>query len=192
MFSTLMSSSKLRCVRSARLPSTLFLILLAGFSLGNLACERGQQTVTFGYNKDYSPEQPIPFQHSLHAGKYTIPCLYCHTNVTESRHATVPSLNICMNCHVAVKTSSPWIKKLREHYEAGIAIPWVKVHMLPDFVMFQHPPHIKHGVACQTCHGPVETMDRIRQAKDLSMGWCINCHRKPENNAPTNCSTCHY
>src|SRR5262249_6226208 len=134
--------------RSAISLCSLLIILVA-----SIGCERGSQAVSFGYNKDYAPEQPIPFRHSLHAGTYTIPCQYCHTNVSQSRHATVPGENICMNCHVAVKTESQWIKKLREHYETGISIPWVKVHMLPDFVQFQHAPHIKKGVACQTCHG---------------------------------------
>lgn len=177
---------------SAILSTLLTFALLFGISLSNIACERGGQTVSVGYNKGYEPEQPIPFDHSLHAGTYQIKCQYCHTNAEYSRHATVPSLNVCMNCHVAVKTDSPWIKKLREHYEAGVSIPWVKVHLLPDFVQFNHSPHIKKGVACQTCHGPVENMSKVQQFTDLSMGWCVNCHRKPENNAPTNCSTCHY
>jgi len=168
-------------------------LLLVGLLLsGVVGCERGTQAISFGYNKNYQPEQPLPFQHSLHAGTYQIPCLYCHVNAPKSQHATVPSVNVCMNCHVAVKTDSPFIKKLRESFEAGVSVPWVKVHLLPDFVKFNHSPHIKKGVACQTCHGPVETMEKIYQATDLSMGWCVNCHRKPENNAPTNCSTCHY
>ncbi len=177
---------------SVFLSSFLTFAMLVGVVSLNLACERGTQAVSVGYNKGYEPEQPIPFEHSLHAGTYQIKCQYCHTNVEYSRHATVPSLNICMNCHVAVKTDSPWIKKLRENYEAGTSIPWVKVHLLPDFVQFQHAPHIKKGVDCATCHGPVESMSKVQQFTDLSMGWCVNCHRKPENNAPTNCSTCHY
>jgi len=154
--------------------------------------ESGDKGVSFGYNRGYSPDQPLPFKHSLHAGTYQIPCQYCHTNVSQSRHSTVPSLNICMNCHIAVKTDSPWIQKLRKAYENNESIPWVKVHMLPDFVQFNHSAHIKKGVACQTCHGPVETMETLYQNSDLSMGWCVNCHRKPENNAPVNCATCHY
>jgi hypothetical protein len=148
--------------------------------------------VSVGYNQGYQPEQPLPFKHSQHAGTYQIPCQYCHVGTETSRHATVPTLNVCMNCHVAVKTDSPWIKQLREAHEKGLSIPWIKVHMLPDFVAFNHSPHIKKGVACQTCHGPVETMDTVYQHADLSMGWCVNCHRKPEHSASINCSTCHY
>lgn len=148
--------------------------------------------VTVGYNQGYKPDQPLPFSHELHAGKYGINCKYCHTTTEVSRHASIPSLNICMNCHIQVKTSSPWIKKLQKAYYSGTSIAWQRVHMLPDFVKFNHAPHIKAGKKCQTCHGPVETMPQIYQYAPLSMGWCVNCHRKPENHAPTNCSTCHY
>ena len=145
-----------------------------------------------GYNNGYEPKQPIPFSHRIHAGDHKIPCLYCHVAAEKSIHATVPAMNVCMNCHKMVALQSPWIKKLTEAYENGTAIEWKRVHMLPDFVRFNHKRHVKHEVACQTCHGPVETMDIIHQHAPLSMGWCVNCHRKPENNAPINCSTCHY
>lgn len=145
-----------------------------------------------GYNIGYQPDQPIPFSHKLHAGHYHINCRYCHANAGRERHATVPSLNICMNCHIQVKTSSPWIKKIQQAYYSGKPIEWQKVHLLPDFVKFNHAAHILAGKQCQTCHGPVETMDTVHQAKSLAMGWCIQCHRKPENHAPTTCGTCHY
>jgi hypothetical protein len=169
-------------------------LLLAALSLSSLVFTgcRMEKAPSVGYNEGYAPEQPMPFKHSLHAGTYQIPCQYCHVGTETSKYATVPALNICMNCHVAVKTDSPWIKQLREANEKGLSIPWIRVHMLPDFVRFNHSPHIKKGVACQTCHGPVETMDVLYQHSDLSMGWCVNCHRKPEHNASINCSTCHY
>jgi hypothetical protein len=90
-----------------------------------------------------------------------------------------------------VKTDSPQIQKLRDAYDKGGSIPWVKVHMLPDFVKFNHSAHIQKGVNCQTCHGKVEGMHKIVQEADLSMGWCVNCHREPQYKAPINCSTCH-
>lgn len=148
--------------------------------------------IVVGYNIGYQPEQPIPFPHDLHAGTYKINCQYCHANADVSRHATVPSLNICMNCHLTVKTDSPHIKKISEAYFKNESVAWEKVHMLPDFVRFSHAQHIKAGKACQECHGPVETMPVVYQWESLSMGWCVNCHRKPENNAPTSCGTCHY
>ncbi len=145
-----------------------------------------------GYNNGYQPLQPIPYDHSLHAGKYQIPCLYCHVNVEKSKHASVPAVGTCMNCHNAILTQSPHIQKLKKVWEMDGRMPWVKVHMLPDHVQFNHAPHVLKGVACQTCHGPIQEMPVVYQQEDLSMGWCVNCHRKPEHNAPINCSTCHY
>jgi hypothetical protein len=145
-----------------------------------------------GYNDGHRPKQPIPFSHRIHATDHKIPCLYCHVAADKSPHATVPSLNVCMNCHLTVATGSPWIKQLQTAYENNQSIEWKKVHMLPDFVRFNHKRHVRKGVSCQTCHGAVEGMDVVSQEAPLSMGWCVNCHRKPENNASINCSTCHY
>lgn len=147
---------------------------------------------SFGYNKGYQPEQPIPYDHSVHVGKHNIQCQYCHSQVERSTHSNIPSLQTCMNCHLQVKTDSPQIQKLREAYDAGKSIEWVKVHMLPDHVRFNHSAHVTKGVNCQTCHGNVEKMQKVYQYSDLSMGWCVNCHRQSENKAPLNCSTCHY
>jgi len=143
-----------------------------------------------GDNRGYAPEQPIPFSHKKHAGDNKIPCMYCHSNADKSRSSTIPSMNVCMNCHSVVKTDSPLIQQVRSAYEKGEAFEWVKVHDLPDFVYFNHKRHIAKGVACQTCHGDVAQMDRITQVKTLNMGFCIDCHRA--NKAPTDCSTCHH
>ena len=148
--------------------------------------------VVIGYNKNYEPDQPMPFSHKLHAGQYKIDCKYCHTGTEVSRHASVPSLNICMNCHLVVKTDSPHIQKLTEAYTSGKSIAWEKVNLLPDHVKFNHAMHIKAGKACTECHGNVQEMEKVKQVESFSMGFCVNCHRQPENNAPVNCSTCHY
>lgn len=153
-----------------------------------------------GNGVGYAPNQPIPFSHKLHAGDNKIPCLYCHVNADKGRHASVPSLNVCMNCHSVVKTDSPWIQKVREHYEKSQPIEWAKVHDQPDFVYFNHRPHIAKGIDCASCHGDVKTMDKVEQVKPLNMGFCVDCHKKnnPEftpgtkNNAPLNCYTCHH
>lgn len=145
-----------------------------------------------GYNKGYSPEQPIPFDHSLHVGTHNIQCQYCHNQVERTKHANIPSLQTCMNCHLQVATDKPNIQKMRELYDAGKSVEWVRVHMLPDFVHFNHNAHIAKGVNCQTCHGQIETMKQVKQHSTLSMGWCVNCHRESQHNAPLNCSTCHY
>lgn len=135
-----------------------------------------------GNNKGYSPTQPIPFSHKIHAGQYNIPCLYCHVGADKSKHASVPPMNVCMNCHSVVKTDSPWIQKLHDYYKRGEPIPWIKVHDLPDFVHFNHKRHVLKGVACETCHGDVKNMAVIKQANHMSMGWCLDCHRG--NTAP--------
>lgn len=139
----------------------------------------------------YAPSQPIPFSHELHAGKRKIQCLYCHSNVDKSPHANVPSTAVCMNCHRVVKVDSPYIKKIWESFEQNKPIQWVHVHVLPDFVYFNHSRHIQKGVSCEVCHGNVADMAKVEQRAPLSMGWCINCHRQPQYQAPLNCNTCH-
>jgi hypothetical protein len=162
--------------------------LAAAFAL--TGCDQFHK-LGWGYNQGYAPEQPIPFDHSLHVGTNKIQCQYCHNQVERSRHSNIPALSTCMNCHLTVKTDSPHIQKLREAFNAGQSIEWVRVHNLPDHVQFNHSAHLNRGVNCQTCHGPVETMQKIEQFSTLDMGWCVNCHRQPENHAPLNCSTCH-
>lgn len=158
-------------------------------------------------NVGYEPEQPIPFSHKLHAGQYKMACMYCHVGPEKSRHSTVPSVGICMNCHTVVKTDSPHIKKLHQHYKEGTPIEWIRVHELPDHASFPHNRHIAAGLACQTCHGEVQNMEKVYQYSDLTMGWCLDCHRgkttpadvlkklgtdEHGNVAPISCSTCHY
>jgi DNA-directed RNA polymerase subunit RPC12/RpoP len=156
-----------------------------------------------GWNKGYAPKQPIPYSHRLHAGELKIECQYCHHGAEKARHAGIPSVNVCMNCHKMVKTDSPHIKKIHAAYESGKSIEWVKIHNVPDFVHFDHSRHVNRGVACQTCHGAIETMEVVAQANTLSMGWCVNCHRKYKDDPPEHlkdknlnpsidCSACHY
>ncbi|MDP9122296.1 MAG: cytochrome c family protein [Acidobacteriota bacterium] len=133
-----------------------------------------------GLSQGYEPEQPIAFSHEIHAGANHIPCLYCHFGAEKSRHAGIPPMNVCMNCHSRLKVSvfQSEVEKLKEAYEQKRAVRWTKIHNLPDFVYFNHSQHVLHGIACQKCHGPVETMSRVRQEATLAMGWCINCHRQ--------------
>lgn len=162
----------------------------------------GGQRVGIGYNKGYAPDQPIAFSHEIHVGTHKIQCQYCHNQVERSKSSNIPSLATCMNCHQQVagtnKESVPGfkdsdeIKKLRDAYNDGKSIEWVRVHMLPDHVAFNHQAHVTKGVSCQTCHGEIEKMAKVTQYSDLSMGWCVNCHRQPENKAPLNCTTCHH
>ena len=162
-------------------------------------------------NKGYAPTQPIPFSHKLHAGTHKMDCRYCHVAVTESRHATVPAANVCMNCHKVVKTDSPHIQKLTKLYNEGKPIEWIRVHRLPDHARFNHRAHVTKGIDCKVCHGDVRGMEKVTQVNTLTMGWCLECHRgqdvptsvistvkpsadpdEPGDLAPYNCSTCHY
>ncbi len=140
---------------------------------------------------DLSPEQPINFSHKIHAGDYEIPCMYCHVQARRSISAGVPAVSKCVGCHSQVATERAEIQKLMAYWENKEPIPWVKVHDLPDFVHFTHKRHIAAGLACQTCHGPVETMDVISREAPLKMGLCLDCHRKNEVENGTDCWTCH-
>lgn len=128
----------------------------------------------------YAPTQPIPYSHALHAGELGIDCRYCHRTVEEAAHAAVPSTETCMNCHSKVKTTSPKLEPLRDSWSKGTALEWTKVHDLPDYVYFNHSAHVRRGVGCVSCHGRVDQMPVVTQEKPLSMGWCLDCHRAPE------------
>ncbi len=144
-----------------------------------------------GRGVGYAPKQPIPFSHKVHAGDRKIQCQYCHSGVDRSTHSNIPSAAVCMNCHNYVKTDSPHIKKLKEAYDAGQPIQWINVHVMPDFVYFNHEAHIAKGVSCSHCHGNIQDMEVVRQVMPISMGWCVNCHRSQDPPAPIDCSTCH-
>jgi hypothetical protein len=145
----------------------------------------------------YSPEQPIAYSHKLHAGDLKIDCKYCHTEVEEGRHASIPSTSICMNCHAGVGKDKDGVIRLTRYWDEGRSIGWVKVHDLPDFTYFDHSRHIKAGFECDRCHGKVETMDKVSVVTPFNMGWCVNCHRdpqhptRPELRGPTDCDVCH-
>jgi len=173
----------------------------------------------------YAPRQPIAFSHkrmagapvlqtnergeAVNVGGFGIPCVYCHTMPYKGRHSTLPSTAVCMNCHSTVGLNKEWVLKMKEYWDRGEPIPWVKVHDLPDFVYFDHSVHLNardaHGnlklpaqdaqgqpmPQCQTCHGKVQEMDIVSVQHPFNMQWCLNCHRKPEIKASTDCITCH-
>jgi hypothetical protein len=126
-------------------------------------------------------EQPIPFSHQHHVSGLGIDCRYCHTSVEESSFAGVPSTRICMNCHQQIWVNSPLLEPLRESYRTGKSVEWQRVHRLAGFVYFDHSIHVKKGVGCATCHGPVHEMPLTWQHATLHMEWCLECHRNPEN-----------
>ncbi len=152
-------------------------------------------------------------ENSRHAG---IPpanvCMTCHRFVTAPQKDLLAEI---LEARKAKRTPHPVVSpELLKLYDALALdsklepdpskkpkpIAWVKVHNLPAFACFDHRSHTRVGVACQKCHGPVETMDRVQQVSDLSMGWCVNCHREASrtgiNGKPAkpslDCATCHY
>ena len=142
------------------------------------------------------PQQPINFNHQIHAGKLGMDCLYCHYGAEKSAVANIPTATTCMGCHKIAMTDRPEIQKLSKFYNSGEPIQWVPVHRLPDHVKFNHKRHVLAGVTCQTCHGPVQEMAVIYQYSSLKMGWCVTCHRQKLNDpnypASMDCLVCHH
>jgi hypothetical protein len=153
------------------------------------------------------PLQPIPFSHKHHAGDFQIDCQYCHSGTDQSRTAGMPSVEVCMGCHAQFPKEYDeleGIQILKQHWEEKKPIEWQQIHRLPEYVKFRHNRHFAVGVECQTCHGPVEEMDKLYLVADtkwwqyglpttkLQMGWCIKCHRENNQQASQDCLTCHY
>jgi mono/diheme cytochrome c family protein len=180
--------------------ATLFLVLIGIYlSFGTL--------FSVGIDQGYQPIQPIAFSHKIHSGENKIDCQYCHSSAKHSKHSGIPSVNVCMNCHMAIAevaegTEIEWNGQIygKERLDGEIAkvydaagwdpeeleytgeekpVKWVRIHNLPDFVYYNHAQHVKvAGLKCQQCHGPVQEMDEMYQYSPLTMGWCINCHRE--------------
>ena len=125
-------------------------------------------------------EQPVPFSHAHHVGGLGLDCRYCHTSVTTARFAGIPPTVTCMTCHSQLWTNAAMLAPVRESLAGNKPIHWQRVHVLPDYVYFDHSIHIAKGVGCSTCHGAVDRMPLMRQAAPLTMGWCLDCHRHPE------------
>lgn len=138
----------------------------------------------------YAPEQPIDFSHVVHAGDDKLDCELCHSDVRRSPFAGIASVERCIGCHRFVNPDNPDIAKVRGYWEGREPIPWVRVYVLPRFVHFNHEAHARAGVTCSTCHGDVSRMARVAKVNDLTMGWCVQCHR--DRGASDDCLICHY
>ncbi len=187
------------------LVSVVFLLLASGYFVYGFFMQ-------VGIDQGYAPIQPIHFSHKIHAGDNQIDCNFCHSSARKSKHSGIPSLNVCMNCHENIYeyTGEEDLEKgyTKEFYTAEIAklydavgwdpnervysgeekpVKWVRIHNLPDLAYFNHSQHVTvAGIACQTCHGPVEEMEIAYQFSPLTMGWCIDCHRETNVNIETN------
>ncbi|MBO9570815.1 MAG: c-type cytochrome [Chitinophagaceae bacterium] len=180
---------------------TLILFVIGGFFVVKGAIGLGRQ-------QNYQPEQPIFYSHKVHAGTNQINCLYCHNGATQGKQANIPSLNTCMNCHMTINEYTGaqlyredksevngtaeiqkiydyvgWDPSTKKYSKPAKQVEWVRIHNLPDHVYFNHSQHTNAGqVQCQTCHGEIQEMDEVKQFADLSMGWCVNCHRTTKVN----------
>jgi hypothetical protein len=138
--------------------------------------------IAFGRAKGYAPAQPIKFSHAVHAGQNKTDCNYCHYTARISKTAGIPSGSICYNCHFLVRngtrSGATEIAKILAHLDEKKPVEWVRIYKLPDFVFFSHEQHVSAGqINCEACHGNVKEMNRLYQVPDLSMGWCIDCHK---------------
>ena len=129
----------------------------------------------------YEPLQPVPFSHSLHVQQLGMDCRYCHSFVEMAAHSNLPTTQSCMACHAQIRPTSPKLDAVRESLMTGRPVIWARIHQAPDYVYFNHAAHVSRGVSCFNCHGAVNEMETIYQAKSQSMSWCLECHRAPEN-----------
>jgi hypothetical protein len=126
--------------------------------------------------------QPVPFSHALHVNGVRIDCRYCHAGVERAAMAGLPPTTACVPCHQDTLLNTNLFAPVRQSLADGRPIPWRRVTSVPDFVFFNHAVHVTSGVACETCHGPVDLMQEMYQAAPLTMEWCLACHRAPERN----------
>lgn len=177
-----MSISVSEAIRPLRTPLLAVLVGVLGFFFGSWL------------HAQYfagPPVQPIEFSHQVHAAQFDIPCMHCHAQAERSRVAGVPPVSKCMGCHQVIAADRPQIVRLAQYWQEREPVPWVKVYDMPDFVHFTHDRHIQAGVACQTCHGPVETMHVMQQTVQLNMATCVDCHTVHEVERGRDCWVCH-
>jgi hypothetical protein len=137
------------------------------------------------------PQQPIAFPHKIHLA-HGMQCTDCHAGVDKGPDAALPSVKLCMACHQVIDTNNPEIKKVAAYYSKGEDIPWQRVYWFypSAHVWFWHAPHIKAGISCTTCHGDMRQQTVAVRKVNLTMGFCLNCHRMKK--APVDCTTCHF
>ena len=134
-------------------------------------------------------EQPIPFSHRVHVNDKKISCFFCHPEAMSTARAGVPPLETCMLCHARIAVAYPPIEKLRKHYFENKPVLWTRIHILPEFVYFDHSMHIRRQIDCGYCHGNVAQMDRVVLQQKLEMGFCVGCHKATKTSH--DCYICH-
>jgi len=161
------------------LPASIAVAVGGGTYLPVLLALAGSPMTT---DVGYAPKQPVPFSHALHAGELGMDCRYCHFTVERAPFAALPPTQTCLNCHASIKADSPLLLPVRESGLTGNPLEWIKIHDLPDYSYFNHAAHVTRGVSCVACHGRIDRMEVVAQARPLSMAWCLECHRNPGPN----------
>lgn len=164
-------------------------VFLALAAMAMPLCNSGCEAATAQPRPGVASSVPIPFDHTIHAGRYAIPCLSCHAFADKSPVAGIPSLQRCMGCHRFVASDKPAIRGMTRMFREGKSASWPRVYDLPDHVYFTHRMHVRAGLDCSVCHGSVAAMPIVRLQHSLDMGWCVDCHR--ERGASRDCVTCH-
>ncbi|MBN9692240.1 MAG: cytochrome c3 family protein [Verrucomicrobia bacterium] len=158
-------------------------LLIGGGLIGTLVTAGVWYYFTPKYTRvGYQPIQPVPFSHKVHSSQLGIDCRYCHNGVEKSWFSNIPAASTCMNCHSLILKDDPRLQLVRDSYQSGTPIPWVQIHKVPDYVYFNHSVHVNRGISCVSCHGQINEMEEVYHAKSLSMSFCLDCHRKPEDN----------
>ena len=165
-----------------RKANKLPVLSLAGVSLGGIV---SVLAVWYYFSPEYTdvgyaPQQPVNYSHRVHVDQLGLDCRYCHSFVEIADVSNIPATETCMNCHEVVLPQSLDLMPVRASWADDTSIPWIKVHQLPDYAQFSHAVHVNNGVGCETCHGRIDQMDVVSQVEPMSMGWCLECHREPE------------
>ena len=162
---------------TVRFRAAIALLLAGGLGLAALLFFWARSDAAWNVGK--RARQPIPFQHSLHAGTLGIDCRYCHSTVERAAAAGMPTASTCLTCHSEIWQGASLLEPVRTSAALDVPIPWVSLHRLPAHAYFHHGIHVQKGVACETCHGRVDQMAETVKTQTLSMGWCLDCHRDP-------------
>jgi len=168
--------------RNANAAAWVSIIGIGALLFGIVAAMVGVYLSPWMTDQGIAKPQPVPFSHKHHVDQLKIDCRYCHATVERAAYAGYPYTETCMSCHSQVWTNSPLLEPVRESYRTGEPIVWNAIYDVPDFVYFNHAVHVAKGIGCSSCHGRIDQQQLAAKAQPMYMGWCLGCHRNPEDN----------
>jgi hypothetical protein len=163
----------------ANLVTNATLLALAAFALFAAFLIWGVPLMHYNTQVSLTARQPVQFSHKHHVGGLGIDCRYCHSSVEVAANAGMPPTETCMTCHSQIWTNAAMLAPVRQSLAENKPLRWNRVYTLPDYVYFDHSIHVAKGVGCTECHGPIGDMPLTRRTTDLTMRWCLDCHRDP-------------